>query len=412
MNAIVLVVDQLHAGYLGCYGNSWIGTPAVDRLASQGFLFDQALLESTRLSDFYHACWGGVSALGPQESLFHSLPALLREQQVQTALVSDNERIFERPVSGHWQEAIPVPVADRHERAKSAHDSQFARVFAAAGDWLAAAHEPFVLWTHFGSLKTAWDAPLEMRARYFEEEDLDIPQFIEPPRLRLADDFDPDEQLKIRWCYAAQVSLFDACLAEFLALIDTPELLASTAVILVAPRGYPLGEHRRVGFDNRHPAALHAESIHLPLVVRLPGQQPAAARSQALVQPADLHATLLEWFGLPPHPRPTLGRSLLPVMHDQTDQLRDHLLLVSGSHERGIRTPAWYLRSETQADGNVSRQLFVKPDDRWEANEVADRCPDIADELQRTLRDALQQAADGQFAARAPLAEVLVDGLG
>ena len=41
MNIISIVIDRLHFGYLGCYGNSWIETPNFDQLAASGFLFDQ-----------------------------------------------------------------------------------------------------------------------------------------------------------------------------------------------------------------------------------------------------------------------------------------------------------------------------------------------------------------------------------
>lgn len=410
MNAIVVVVDGLHAGYLGCYGNSWIATPAIDRLASQGFVFDQALLESSQLDDFYHACWGGSSALGPQEAAMHSLPALLGRRQVQTGLISDQAQVIERPVSPDWRQFIQVPHHDLGKRAETPHDCQFARIFAAAADWLAEAQEPFALWTHFGGLLSAWDAPLEYRARYFEEEGLEIPPFVDPPQLRLADDYDPDALLKIRWSYAAQVSLFDTCLAEFLELIDTPELLSSTAVILMSPRGYPLGEHRRVGFDPHAQPALHAELVHLPCLVRMPRQEAAAMRSQALVQPADVHALLLDLFQLAHHPGPTPGRSLLPLVQGERETLRDHVLLASGA-ERAIRTPAWYLRVVAPGEGGAARQLFAKPDDRWEVNEVAARCPDIADELERVLAEQLRQAANGRFGLREPLDEVLVDGM-
>ena len=33
MKALVISVRGFHAGYLGCYGNEWITTPALGRLA-------------------------------------------------------------------------------------------------------------------------------------------------------------------------------------------------------------------------------------------------------------------------------------------------------------------------------------------------------------------------------------------
>ena len=40
MNVIVVVCNSLHLGFLGCYGNAWIETPNLDRLASEGVVFD------------------------------------------------------------------------------------------------------------------------------------------------------------------------------------------------------------------------------------------------------------------------------------------------------------------------------------------------------------------------------------
>ena len=38
MNAICLVIDRLHCGYLGCYGNAWVGMPGIVRLAAESFV--------------------------------------------------------------------------------------------------------------------------------------------------------------------------------------------------------------------------------------------------------------------------------------------------------------------------------------------------------------------------------------
>ena len=41
-NVIVVVADTLRTAYIGAYGNEWIRTPNMDRLASEGVLFTRA----------------------------------------------------------------------------------------------------------------------------------------------------------------------------------------------------------------------------------------------------------------------------------------------------------------------------------------------------------------------------------
>ena len=65
VNAICLVIDRLHRGFLGAYGNTWIETPAFDRLAAESFVFDQMLVDSPRLGPLYRSFWQGWHALAP-----------------------------------------------------------------------------------------------------------------------------------------------------------------------------------------------------------------------------------------------------------------------------------------------------------------------------------------------------------
>jgi hypothetical protein len=76
--------------------------------------------------------------------------------------------------------------------------------------------------------------------------------------------------------------------------------------------------------------------------------------------------------------------------------------------QRAIRTPAWLLR-ESRADGEVRHELFAKPDDRCEANEVSSRCGEIPALLAAELDRFEQAAAAGQLAELAPLPEILRD---
>ena len=42
-NVICVVIDGLQPAFLGAYGNTWIATPDLDRLAAESFVCDTAL---------------------------------------------------------------------------------------------------------------------------------------------------------------------------------------------------------------------------------------------------------------------------------------------------------------------------------------------------------------------------------
>ena len=46
MNVIVIACNGLHLGFLGPYGNGWIETPNLDRLAAEGVVFDHHFPEN------------------------------------------------------------------------------------------------------------------------------------------------------------------------------------------------------------------------------------------------------------------------------------------------------------------------------------------------------------------------------
>jgi hypothetical protein len=74
-------------------------------------------------------------------------------------------------------------------------------------------------------------------------------------------------------------------------------------------------------------------------------------------------------------------------------------------NERAFRTPAWFLRAV--GDG----ELYVKPDDCWEVNNVANRCLDLVEDLQQARVLYEQTLHSGQIADLPPLGEVLLSGL-
>jgi arylsulfatase A-like enzyme len=242
-----------------------------------------------------------------------------------------------------------------------------------------------------------WDAPYELRAQYADEEDPPPPQFTAVPNRHLPENFDPDELLGITHAYAGQVSLVDSCLGIFLDAFRENPRASQTLLAVLGARGFPLGEHRRVGPCDE---PLYEEMIHVPFFLRMPDGFGAMERNLALVRTGDLGPTLCEWLGVAPSIS-SGARSVLPLVRGEQSELRDHVLLESLT-DRALRTTAWHFR-QLKEEGS-SLELYAKPSDRWEVNEVADRVPEVA----AAFREKLAMLTEQPATANEPLPEILV----
>jgi arylsulfatase A-like enzyme len=404
MNCVVLVVDRLHQGYLGAYGNTWIETPAIDRLASESFVFDSALGDSPQLGRIYRSYWHGLHSMCTRpaaEENRPSLPALLRAAGVATTLMTDEPQVADHPLTVDFDELVRIEPAWQPRVADQLDQTQLARSFVEAIEWFESAREPFLLWCHLAAMGTTWDAPRDFRSIAWEEGDPEPYAAAEPPERLLPERFDPDEAWANTLAYAGQVSVLDSCLGALLEFFRGSELARNTLLVLTSPRGYPLGEHRRLGPCDD---ALYGELLHAPLMLRFPDGLGALARSPALVEPSDLWATLLDWWQVGDRPRSPTGGSLLPIVRQEAVGLRDRLC-IQGHQQRAIRTPAWFMRQA------AASELFAKPDDRWEVNDVTVRCQEIVECLGDTITEFDQTVQHGSLGDLPPLSDVLLNGL-
>ena len=93
-NVIVVMLDSLQFNYLGCYGNKWIKTPNLDRLAAEGVLFENNYIEGvptvpcrrSMLTGRYHVHSKGWSALDLDDT---TIADLCWGRPIDTALVFD-----------------------------------------------------------------------------------------------------------------------------------------------------------------------------------------------------------------------------------------------------------------------------------------------------------------------------------
>jgi arylsulfatase A-like enzyme len=404
VNAICLVIDRLHCGFLGAYGNTWIETPALDRLAAESFVFDQMHIDSPQLGPLYRSFWQGWHALAPSAENRPSLPALLRDAGVHSTLLTDDRTLVEHPLAIEFDNCIQIdPPWQSQMAAEGAYEeTHLARCFLQIVDWVQTAKRPFFLWCHLASLGTTWDAPLECRERYWDESDPPLLATAEVPDRMLKAGFDPDELLVYTQAYAGQIALLDTCLGGFLQVLEEHPAAQKTMFTLTSARGFPMGEHLRLGPCDE---VLHGELVHVPLMMRFPDRLGATARSQCLIEPADLWATFLDRWRVANIPPSPTGVSLLPLMHEEPVATRDRSVMAGAGQQRAIRTPAWHLRKTEPPE------LYAKPDDLWEVNNVANRCLEVVDCL-LDAADRFEQAIyGGTLADLPPLSDVLVEGL-
>jgi hypothetical protein len=314
-----------------------------------------------------------------------------------TRLITDDDEIAKHPLAAAFDDVIHIAPECHPRQAADWQETGLARFFASAIEQLNDLQPPGLVWLHTSAPGRVWDSPQALRDQYSAEDDPPAAALVEPPSQSLAGNIDPDVLLGLRHAYAGEVTVLDHCLGAFVDAIHSSGW-SSALLIATACRGYPLGEHGIVGGDADE---LYAELLHVPWFVRAPGGEKYGVRLADLVQPADLFATLGDWFthaGQPAIADPGpwyLGQSLLRAGAG-AQQIRKLAVALSATGETALATPAWLVRApapSARCDPDSARQLelYVKPDDHFEANEVSDRCLEVTDEF-RVILQAFEAA--------------------
>ncbi|MDF1826425.1 MAG: sulfatase [Verrucomicrobiales bacterium] len=115
--------------------------------------------------------------------------------------------------------------------------------------------------------------------------------------------------------YYASVAYMDAQVGVVLDALESAGLEDETIVIFTSDHGYHLGEH-----DFWAKVSLRDESSGVPLIVCVPGKEPAVCDS--LVELIDLYPTTAALCGLPV-PESLQGKNIAALLDDPTTEIRD-----------------------------------------------------------------------------------------
>ena len=364
-NVILIISDTLRRDALACYRGDWIHTPHLDRFAQQAVIFDNAMVSSFPTVPLRNDVLTGrytftYKAWAPLEEKEVTLQETLNKAGILTALVADTPHPFAPGYNyqrgfAAWevirgQEVDPFRSAPRDvklpcdpkklrnpettvvqhlrnvARRHREEDYFVAQTMTRAAEWLEENRDGrrFFLYVDTFDPHEPWDPPRYYVERYdpgYAGEEVTY------PRYDLWREFLSEAELKhCRALYAGEVSLVDRWIGFLLDRVATLDLLGNTAVILVTDHGFYLGEHGYIGKSLLRGEAyqnlpLYPEVLRIPLLIYFPGCK-GSSRVKALVQPADLMATVLDLLAVE-KPAAIEAPSLVPLLQGRAAKVKE-----------------------------------------------------------------------------------------
>jgi arylsulfatase A-like enzyme len=387
-NVLVYLVDTLRADHLGCYGYRRAVSPAIDGLASEAILFENAVAVSSWTRPTVASLLTGLS------------PAAHGVRKLEDALAENAETLPEILAAAGYATAGFSPnwhVSRKTGLAQGFTDFEFfpddtgsesltRRVLAwldrqpADRPWMIYAHalDPHAPYRPAADLKREF-APSSTRPEAGSHEDI-----VATLKKRRRDR--GDRVAELRDLYDAELADTDRHFGHLLDALRERGLYGNTLVVFLSDHGEGFDEHARLGHGN----TLYGELLNIPLLIKRPGRH-AAARTGDLASQLDVLPTLLAALGLPARMLP--GRDLLAPLAGETAPVVAQLTY---ERRRGLAliTRDWkYIEPRSHRFG-AARELYSRLDDPLDANDLAGARPDKLAEMARRLQGALQPEVD------------------
>src|SRR5438270_1499409 len=294
-NVIVITIDTLRADHLGCYGYKQIKTPNIDALAADGVRFEHAYTPVPVTLPAHTAIFTGTY---PMLSGMHDFSAnrLSPEQPTLASILKEH---------GYTNGAvIGSAVLDRRfgldhgfdfyydhfdfSRLQESNLDEMERpgnvVADAALDWLANNYQKkFFLWMHLYDPHYPYRPPAPYNEQYASN------------------------------LYDGEIAFADAQVGRLIHFLKEKNLYQNAVIILAGDHGESLGEHG----EKTHGFFIYNATLHVPLIIRLPGPPKRITRIPApifaSVSLADIVPTVLHVLNLDV-PAQVQGQNLLPLL--------------------------------------------------------------------------------------------------
>lgn len=376
VNLLFITSDQQRWDSLPCYGREFMRTPHLDRLASEGMVFDHCYTASpvcvaargSLLSGQWPSTTGVLNNTQQLDPSVPTWPKLLAEAGFLTAAIGkmhfnpwDARNGFLERISAEdkrhvylQDDFVKFLHLNGHERVHPTRNPGYFESLGApitplpkrfhvdayvgdqAADWIGRhGHEPFAAWVSFPGPHDPYDPPAEMADLY---KDAPIP----PPigsRVELATKpraqqqaghgsinnamyqidptlATPEQHRRWRAHYFANISLIDEGIGKILQALESTNSLDRTLIIYTSDHGDALGDH---GLPYK--GFFYDCMARVPLIIRGPGVA-SGTRCQSLVSHLDLLPLFYRHCGVAA-PSSLEGIDASPLLADPTASIRD-----------------------------------------------------------------------------------------
>ena len=408
MNVLLVAIDTLRADHLPCYGHTRKTHPTLAKLARKGVVFTNHFAPSIPTDPSYMSVFTSMDCFGHQVTNvgcphqmspdIKQIQQVLQKQGYFTAAVTSLPghgvhfaRGWDR-IKGYedWKE-------DRRKREKRNAERVNESTFHLLPDL--PRDRPFFLFVHYWDPHTPYWPPASYRRLFYDK-----PEGAErdPTNQSMCavyafDGFrgayrswfgDVTDTEYVNAQYDAEIRYNSDHLAKLFTKLKRMKRWDDTLVIVFSDHGEILDE--KPGQYDHH--GLYEGNIHVPLVMRLPGDEHKGATVDAMTANVDVAPTILDVLGRRA-PKQFEGKSLMPLARGERDEQYAELYLTEATWQckHGVRTREWkFIRAlSTLArhnwHGEGRRELYHLPSDPLEQTNVVHVRPRVAKELERRL---------------------------
>jgi choline-sulfatase len=285
-NVVLVTIDTLRADRVGAYGYAAGETPTIDRLAREGVLVEDVVVQVPQTRPSHASIFTGRYPYEHGIRDNYSKPLAPGTPTVASVL---RQRGWD---TGAFIGAYPVSRPSGLDQGFAVYDDPFAagddttrqarterrakEVVDRALEWLAKPRSSsFFAWVHLFDPHAPYEAPEPYRKRHAASP------------------------------YDGEVAYADAQLGRLLARLDESGARERTLVVVTSDHGEGLGEHG----EDEHMLFVYDSTLKVPLVFSWPGRLPAGARVLGQFRSVDLLATILDLVQVPAPPTSGASRA-------------------------------------------------------------------------------------------------------